>query len=63
MAILNRRNAVLGWITAKVVKKVVKKKTADAASSPKTGGVVAGLTAALGVLVFWRKKRSDGSPE
>jgi hypothetical protein len=63
MAILNRRNAVLGWVTAKVVKKVVKKKTADAATSPKTGGAVAGIAALGGALLFWRKQRADGSDE
>jgi hypothetical protein len=62
MSILNRRNAVVGWLTVKVAKKVVKQKTADAASSPKTG-IAAGVAALGGALLFWRKKRTDDSSE
>jgi hypothetical protein len=60
MSIVNRRNAVVGWLTVKVAKKVVKQKTADAAASPKTGAV-AGAAALGTALLFWRKKRADDS--
>ena len=58
MAILNKRNAVVGWVTLKVGKRVVKQKAAAAAPSAKTGGAAAGALAAIGgVLFFWRRKR------
>lgn len=65
MSILNRRNAVVGWLTTKVVKRVVKKKAADAVPNARTGGATAGALAALGgALFFWKKKRSgSGSNE
>ena len=64
MGIVNRRNAVVGWVAVKVGKRVATKKAADAVSSPKTGGALAGALAAIGgVLFFWRRSRSSGSPE
>jgi len=63
MAILNRRNAVVGWIVTKVAKRAVKKKAAGVAPSAKTGGAAAGALAAIGgALLFW-KKRSGGATE
>ena len=64
MSILNRRNAVVGWLTTKVVKRVVKKKAADAVPNARTGGATAGALAALGgALFFWKKKRSGSGSE
>jgi hypothetical protein len=64
MSILNRRNAIVGWLTTKVVKRVVKKKAADAVPTARTGGATAGALAALGgALFFWKKKRSGSSGE
>jgi hypothetical protein len=64
MSILNRRNAVVGWLAVKVGKRVVKKKAADAVPSAKTGGAAAGALAAIGgALLFWRKRSGDGSEE
>jgi hypothetical protein len=64
MGIVNRRNAVVGWLAVKVGKRVVKKKAADAVPSARTGGAVAGALAAIGsVLFFWRRKRSSGGEE
>ena len=62
MAIVNRRNAFVGYVVTKVVKRVVKKKAADAAPSPRTAGAAAGALAALGgAVLFWKKTRSgDG---
>jgi hypothetical protein len=63
MAILNRRNAVVGWIVTKVAKRAVKKKAAGVSPSAKTGGAAAGALAAIGgALLFW-KKRSGGNGE
>jgi hypothetical protein len=64
MGIVNKRNAVVGWIAVKVGKRVVKKKAADVGPSAKTGGALAGAVAAIGgVLFFWRHSRSSGGEE
>jgi hypothetical protein len=62
MGIVNKRNAVVGWVAVKVGKRVVKKKAADAVPRARTGGAAAGALAAVaGVLFFWRRSRkSDG---
>jgi hypothetical protein len=61
MGILNKRNAVVGWIAVKVGKRVVKQKAAGAVPSAKTGGADASALAAIGgVLFFWRRKRDSG---
>jgi LPXTG-motif cell wall-anchored protein len=60
MGILNKRNAVVGWLAVKVGKRVVKRKAQEAVPSPRTGGAAAGALAALGgVLFFWRRKRDS----
>jgi len=62
MGIVNKRNAVIGWVVVKVGKRAVKKKAQDAAPTARTGGAVAGALAALaGLLVLKRKKRSDSA--
>ena len=59
MAILTKRNAVVGWVAVKLGKRVVKQKAAEAVPSAKTGGAVAGMLAAIGgALFFWRRKHS-----
>jgi len=61
MSIVNRRNALVGWATVKVGKRVVKRKAADAVPSARTGGAAAGaLAAAGGALFFWRRARRGG---
>jgi hypothetical protein len=58
VGIVNKRNAVVGWIVLKLGKKAGKKKAQRIAPGPRTGGVAAGALAALGgALLFWRKKR------
>jgi LPXTG-motif cell wall-anchored protein len=60
VAILNKRNAVVGWLAVKVGKRVVKKKAQGAVPSGRSGGAAAGALAAIGgALFFWRRKR-DG---
>jgi hypothetical protein len=60
MGIVNKRNAIVGWIALKVGKRVVKKKAQVAGK--RTGGAAAGALAAIGsALFFWRRKR--GTPE
>lgn len=59
MSILNKRNAVVGWVAVKVGKRVVKKKAAGAVPSGRTGAAAgSGVAAVLGALLFWRKKRA-----
>jgi hypothetical protein len=61
MGILNKRNAVVGWVAVKVGKRVVKQKAAGAVPSAKTGGATTVALAAIGgVLFFWRRKRDSG---
>jgi hypothetical protein len=67
MAIVNRRNAVLGWGVWKVAKRVGKRKAKAAVPGPGehaglNKSAIATIAAAIGgVLFFWRKK-SDDSP-
>jgi hypothetical protein len=62
MGIVNRRNAVVGWLVLKLGKRAAKKKAQGAVPDRRAGGVVAGALAAVGgALLFWKKaKRSDG---
>jgi hypothetical protein len=68
MAIFNRRNAMLGWLSWLVAKRVLKKKARDAvpgtvegSKRPNKGAIATGL-AALGALVFfWRRSSGDES--
>jgi LPXTG-motif cell wall-anchored protein len=67
MGIVNKRNALLGWMTWNVGKRVAKRK-AKAAVPAIEGrrpnkpavGLAAGLAALGGVLFFWRRKKSGG---
>ena len=62
MAIVNKRNAVVGWLVVKLGKRAAKKKAQEVAPSARTGGVAAGAVAALGgALLFWRKKRTGAN--
>jgi hypothetical protein len=62
MSIVNKRNAVVGWATLKVGKRVVKRKAQGAVPSARTGGAAAGGLAALGgALFFWRRKRGGSN--
>ena len=68
MGIVNKRNAVLGWLTWNVGKRVAKKKAKAAVPAVEGGrpnkpavGLAAGLAALGGALFLWRKKKSDGS--
>jgi hypothetical protein len=64
MSIVNRRNAVVGWLVLKIGKRAAKRKAADAVPSARTGGALAGALAAIGgVLFFWRRSRSSGGEE
>lgn len=66
MSIFNKRNAVTGWLTWIVAKRVLKKKARDAvpgtvegSKRPNKGAIATTLAAIGGALWFWRKKSSD----
>jgi LPXTG-motif cell wall-anchored protein len=65
MGVLNRRNAVLGWAVWSVSKRAAKRKAKQSVSTD-TGrskkGLVAGLAALGGALVFWRRRRAGDEP-
>jgi hypothetical protein len=69
MSILNRRNAMLGWLTWLTAKRVLKKKAKDAvpgtvegSKRPNKGAILSALAAFGGALWFWRRKSSDEPP-
>jgi ABC-type Co2+ transport system permease subunit len=69
MAIVNRRNAVMGWAVWKVAKRIGKRKARDVV--PGTGdyaglnkSAIASIAAAVtGALFFWRKKSTGAATE
>ncbi len=60
MGIVNRRNAVVGWVVLKAGKKAAKRKAQDVTPGPRTGGAAGALAALVAVLFFWRRKRGGG---
>jgi len=64
MGIVNKRNAVVGWIVLKLGKRAARKKAQGAVPTARTGGALAGALAAVGgMLLFFRKKRGSTSAE
>jgi hypothetical protein len=68
MGIFNKRNAIIGWLVVTLGKPAAKYKAKQAVSGGKRRGVIAGTAAAIGAavggLMFWRKRRSGSeSPE
>ena len=65
MSIINRRNAVFGWIIWTLTKAVGKQKARQAVPGPGdhaglNKGAIATIAAAIAAaLFFWRKKSSD----
>lgn len=66
MSVINRRNAVMGWLAWGVGKRVLKKKAKGAVPSvdtetkrPNKSAIALLIASAAGVLTFWRK-RSGG---
>jgi hypothetical protein len=66
MSIINKRNAVIGWATWKVGKRVARRKARQAvpaveAGRPNKPALAAAAAAALaGSLLFWRARKRSG---
>jgi hypothetical protein len=70
MSIVNRRNAVLGWVVWETGKRVAKRKAKSVVPTPISGGrrksaVAAMIAAVAGTLMFWRRRsaRARAVPE
>ena len=66
MSIVNRRNAVVGWLTWLTAKRVLKRNakaaipgTVEGTKRPNKGAIATGVAALGGLLWFWRRKSSD----
>jgi hypothetical protein len=66
MAIFTKRNALIGWATWLVGKRVVKSRTGASGGHKKksiVAAAAAGLATAGGALLFWRKRKGDEGHE
>jgi len=69
MSILNRRNAVLGWLAWRAGKRIAKRKARAAVPAVDTetkrpnraAAAIAVLAAVGGALLFWRKRSEEQS--
>lgn len=66
MGIVNRRNAVVGWVAWEVGKRVAKRQAKKAVPTidpdtkrPNRPAIVAALAGLGGLLMLWRKKHDD----
>jgi hypothetical protein len=66
MSIVNRRNAMLGWMTWTAAKQIAARKARAAARAEEGKSrkrlIIPLLAAAGAVLLFWRHKSDDGVP-
>jgi hypothetical protein len=69
MSVFNRRNAVTGWLTWMVAKRIIKRKASQAVPGTVEGSkrlnksaIATALAAIVGVLWFWRRKSSGDEP-
>jgi len=70
VGILNRRNAVLGWMAWQVGKRVARRKAKEAVPSidrdskrPNKSAIATAFAAVAGAVWFWRKRKADGDAE
>jgi hypothetical protein len=68
VGIVNRRNAVLGWIAWQIGKRVARRKAKAAVPSidtqsrrPNASAIVSALAAVGGALWFWRRRKGAGT--
>ena len=66
MGVLNKRNAVLGWVVWNTTKVVAKRKAKSAAPGrsngsmrPNKGAIAAALATVGGAVWFWRRRSGD----
>ncbi len=66
MSVINRRNAVVGWLALTVGKRVMKKKAKGAVPSvdpetrkPNKSAIALLLASAVGLATFWRRRAGD----
>jgi hypothetical protein len=60
----SKRNAFVGWLVLTLGKPLAKRKARQAVSGKRGGAlaaIVAGVGAAVGGLMFWRKRRGQQS--
>ena len=67
MSVINRRNAVVGWVALTVGKRVLKKKAKDAVPSvdpetkkPNKSAIALLLASVVGLATFWRSRSGGG---
>jgi hypothetical protein len=56
----SKKNAIVGWLVLTIGKPIAKRKARQAVGGKRGGAIaaaVAGIGAALGGLMFWRKRR------
>ena len=56
----SKRNAIVGWLVLTVGKPLAKRKARKAVGGKRGGAIaaaIAGIGAAIGGLMFWRKRR------
>jgi hypothetical protein len=56
----SKKNAIVGWLVLTIGKPIAKRKARQAVGGKRGGAIaaaVAGVGAALGGLMFWRKRR------
>ena len=69
MGVVNRRNAVVGYLALAVGKRVLKKKAKDAVPAidtetkkPNKSAIALLVAGSVGALTFWRKRTGDDTP-
>jgi len=62
MTVINKRNAVIGWLVLKVGKRKAKQSAPSKATAAKAGAAAGGLAAVGTSLLFWRKKKKSNEP-
>jgi hypothetical protein len=66
VSVINRRNAVAGWLAIAVGKRVLKKKAKDVvpaidpeSKKPNKSAIALTIAAVVGVATFWKKRSED----
>lgn len=69
MSVVNRRNAVVGWVVWSATKTILKRRAKDAVPSidpetkkPNKSAVALLIASAVGVATFWRTRSGGDTP-